>query len=183
MSKIIKIFVAIDAEKILQDHKPNGSQPVQLKNDGKGYAFLLTNWADADQYKYTTTYAYYGANLQDQEEGGYALNVKADVNDVIEWRAVSLTSPLHYQCYLSSLEPSGSWSNISQPAPKSKSVTCARMIPTGVRSVSVNTVQKNDYWWESTVTSTNRQAYNLLYTIVDNNGSNRGIFTHDPYIT
>lgn len=182
MSKTIKIFVAVDAESILRDHTPNRSQPVPLKNDGKGYAFLLTDWADTDQYQYTSAYAYGGAILQDQEEGGYALNVRAEVADVIEWRAVALTSPFHYRCYLSGLQYIGGWYDITQPQPKMKAVTCAAINP-GTKPPSVMTAQVNDYWWESTVTSTNRQAYNLLYTIVDDNGSNRGVFSHDPYIT
>jgi hypothetical protein len=182
MSKIIKILVAVDAESILRDHTPNGSQPVPLKNEGKGYAFLMTDWADTDEYQYTSTYSYAGAILQDQEEGGYALNVRAEVDDVIEWRAVTLTSPFHYRCYLSGLQCVGGWYNVTQPIPKIRSVACATITP-GSKRLDIVNAQVYDYWWESTVKNTNRQAYNVLYNIVDGTGANRGVFTHDPYIT
>ena len=180
--EIIKILVVVDAERILRDHTPNGSQPVPLKNAGKGYAYLLTEWSDTDQYQGTTTFKSNWVNEQDQEEGGYSLNVRAKAGDIVQWRAASLTSPFQYRCYLKGLEY-GSWVNITAPQSKTKPLTYTIANPGAAISGGVTAVQTNDYWWESTVQSSNRQAYNLLYTIIDNNGSNRGIFSHDPYIS
>lgn len=180
MPKNISILVVVDAESILRDHTSGGSQPVPLKNAGKGYAFLLSSWADTDQYQGTTTYNEVGE--QDQEEGGYALNLRAEVGDVIMWRAVSMTSPFQYRCYLYGLQFDGGWIDITAPQPKIKPVTYAAVDPGAKTIGGVTTVQANDYWWESTVQKTDRQPYNLLYAIVDQDGSNRGIYVHDPYI-
>jgi hypothetical protein len=181
MPKVINILAVVDAERVLRDHAPTTSAPTPLKNDGQGYVFMLTEWADTDQYQGTNIFAKVAE--QDQEEGGYSLNVKAEAGDTVRWRLISLTSPFQYQCYLYGLSPVGGWLHITEPQPKTSAVTCAAINPAAPTSDTLITVQGHDFWWESQVTDNRRQAYNLLFAITDNASLQRGQFTCDPYIT
>ena len=182
MPKIINILTIIDAERVLQDHPHSLSQPVELKNNGKGYTYMLTEWADTDQYQ--GLYYFYKVDEQDQEQGGYTLNVVADPGDILRWRLIALTSPLNYQCYLYNLYGLGGWLDITPPQPKSIPVTCAIIDPSARTSNSIIPVKKNDFWWESTVTKPHghRQAYNLIFSIADSDGIQIGQFSSDPYV-
>lgn len=187
MSKTIPILVAVDAERILQDHQPNGYNPVSLKNDGRGYAFLMSCWANVDRYQDINMDRYLtGAQgLQDQQEGGYGLNVKAEAGDIIQWRAVCLSSPFQYRCYIHSftLVNNWTWKNIAPPKPQIKKATYAAVTPASTTPRRVAPVTAEDYWWESVVVSTDRQPYNMQYAIIDSDGTHRGVFSHDPDIT
>lgn len=180
MPKTINILTVIDAERVLRDHAPNGSQVVPLKNYGQGYAFSLTEWSDTDKYQGGDIF--YKVPKHDQEEGGYALNVMADVGDTIRWRLIAMASPFQYQCYLYQLTNPDAWYNITPPQPKSSLVTRAAINPGSGTPYSLAAVQTQDFWWESQVTKARRQAYNLLFTIVDSAGVKRGQFSQDPYI-
>ncbi|WP_157664774.1 AidA/PixA family protein [Bordetella genomosp. 9] len=181
MPNIINILAVVDAERVLQDHVPNPSAVVPLKSSGQGYGFLMTEWANTDQYQDANIFAKVAE--QDQEEGGYALNVKAAAGDIVRWRMISLTSPFQYQCYLCGLDPVGGWLHITQPQPKSAAPVSAVVAPAPAPATGLAKVQTTDYWWESTVTDNLRQAYNVLFTITDSAGVQRGQFSWDPYIS
>ena len=190
MSKTIPILVVVDAESILRDHKANGYTPVDLKNSGRGYVFLMSDWANVDQYKNIDLDPYMEdpIGVQDQQEGGYSLNLKPDVGDIIRWRAVCLSSPFQHRCYLQSLTLIQGWTDwkfVTPPKPRIERVTYA-CVGAGAGSTAprrVAPVVADDYWWESVVVGTTRQPYNVQYAIVDSDRSHRGIFSHDPYIT
>ena len=173
---IIDITVVADPNAIVRDHTISSNATViPLNNAGKGYVFSVTYWNDVNH----GTYWGPGYNDgQDENEGGFGLDIKAEIKDTIHWRMASLTGGFEYQCFLQAIVPVGGTAVMASGGTKSEVVSCA------VQDAQGNVIAKqiNDYYWESTITAKGTEAYHVQFSIFDSNGSRVGIFSVDPYV-
>jgi hypothetical protein len=173
----IDITIVADPVAIIRDNPVTSpSTPVALKNYGKGYVFGVTNWNDVNFGTYSPYYTYNDG--QDNNEGGFALDIKAEIGDTIRWRMVSLTGGFEYQCFIQSFKFTSGVAVISSLGHKTETVSCAVQGADG----TVTAQQIQDYYWETTVAAKGSAGYNILISIFDSQANHIGIFTSDPYI-
>jgi hypothetical protein len=174
---IIDITIVADPVAVIRDNPvASTSTAVALKNAGKGYVFGVTPWNDVNSGTYVPYYTYNDG--QDNAEGGFALDIKAEIQDTIRWRMISLTAGFEYQCFIQSFHFTSGAAVISSLGPKTEAVSCAVQAADG----TVTAKQIQDYYWETAVAAKGSAAYNLLFSIFDSNSNRVGIFTVDPYI-
>ncbi len=182
----INVLTVVDTEAVLQDYptasNPNLSTHIPLKHAGKGYVFSLTEWAATDQEQ-GSSYLRTAVIRQDQEEGGYGLNIKAEIGDTIQWRMIALNGPMRCQAYLTHLVPPQTWHCIKPPVHRSAVVSNATIVASVTGEEQLVSLSTFDFRWETTVESPGSDAYNIMFAIVDSTGANRGQFTIDPYVT
>jgi hypothetical protein len=182
----INVLTVVDTEAVLQDYptesNPNPSTHIQLRNAGKGYVFSLTEWKATDEEQ-GGDYLRKAVIRQDQEEGGYALNIKANLGDSIQWRMISLNSKMRCQAYLTHLVPAGGWHCIKPPVHTAHPVSSVEIVSSQTATEELVVVSTYDFSWDTTVEAAGSDAYNIMFAIVDSTGANRGQFTIDPYIT
>ncbi|ARP85021.1 AidA/PixA family protein [Bordetella genomosp. 9] len=174
---IIDITIVVDPVAIIRDHTiSSNSSPITLKNYGRGYVFAMTYWNDVNFGTYSGHPDNYGNN--DNNEGGYALDIKAEIQDTIRWRMTSLTAGFEYQCFIQSFRYAFGATVISTMKPKIEAV------PGPVQNADGSVVAKQvqDYYWETTVVAQGSAGYDVIFSIFDSTGHRVGIFTIDPYI-
>ncbi|RQS12941.1 hypothetical protein DIE07_07595 [Burkholderia sp. Bp9002] len=169
---IIDVLTAFDIEEILNKYGPlsqNRDSPTRLVNS-QDTVYMLT----------THAHAYYNQG-GDQGEGGSNLRVKADVNDVIRWRTVSLTAAADYKCFLYQFVPLGvnllgpttfQTANIAEPYPA----------PGWPENNRVNEEPRADYYAQATVLSPGTETYYFRVAIYDRHAQLKGYVYWDPYI-
>ncbi|MBN3817982.1 hypothetical protein G3N57_15800 [Paraburkholderia sp. Se-20369] len=177
---IIDVLTAFDVEEILNKYPAlsrNREQPTPLVNSvSMNTIYMLT----------THAHAVYGQGQGgDQGEGGSNLRIKADVNDIIRWRTVSLTDAADYKCFLYRFKWVGSstgrdllgpvtfqTANIAEPYP-------AQGWP---ENNKVNEEPTADYYAQATVLSPGIETYTFSVGIYDRHAQLKGYFYWDPYI-
>ena len=172
----IDITIVADPVAIVRDHTiSSNTSVVPLKNAGKGYVFGLTYWNDVN----CGTYWGPGYNDgQNEDEGGYALDIKAAIKDTIRWRMITLTGGFEYQCFLQAIVPNAGSTLVLSTGHKSEPVA----LPVQDAKGNVTSQQVNDYYWESTANANGTEGYNVNFSIFDSNGNRVGIFSVDPYV-
>ncbi|AXF24877.1 hypothetical protein CUJ89_32110 [Burkholderia pyrrocinia] len=171
---IIDVLIAFDVEEILRRNNnslsTNSSQPTSLGNN-PDTVFMITTLANAA----------YGYSQGSQGEGGGNLRIKAEVNDLIHWRTVSLTDTADYKCFLYRLTPRGAnrlgnvsylTANITEPYP-------AQGWP---ENNQVNEEPRADYYAEARVRSPGDETYSFVVAIYDRHAQLKGYVTWDPFI-
>lgn len=172
---IIDITFVTDPVAIIRDHPiASNSTPIALKNKGKGYVFGLTYWNDVNFGTYYPGYV----DSQDNNEGGFALDINAAIKDTIRWRMVSLSSGFEYQCFIQSFTLSFGAGVMSSWGHKADAVS----LPFRNEDGTVIAKQDKDCYWETTVDALGDAGYDIIFSIFDSNGMRVGIFSVDPYV-
>jgi hypothetical protein len=149
---IIDVLIVVDAPRVLQDHGTNKGAStgnyVPLKNDGKGYVYMVTTWMDA------------------QGEGTSELDVFAKKGDLIRWRMTSMSGGSQYQCFITHFLINNGAQNISAPQAKYARVNVPVLDPKSPKLNNVIPSQADDFYWESTVlNSTAPVTYHIEFCI------------------
>ncbi|MBY8609657.1 MAG: inclusion body family protein [Burkholderia sp.] len=177
---IIDVLTAFDVDEILRKNNnslsTNPNQPTSL-GQNPDTVYMITTLANA-------AYGYGQGPLQgiNQGEAGSNLRIKANVNDVIRWRTVSLTDVADYKCFLYRFtaisgallsEVSYLTANVTEPYP-------AAGWPGSNR---VNEEPRADYYAQATVIRPGTETYTFVVAIYDRHAQLKGYITWDPYIT
>lgn len=174
---VIDITIVADPEAIIRDNPvASTSTVVPLKNFGRGYVFDVTYWNDVNCGTYGNGVYRDG---QDNNEGGYAMDINANVGDTIRWRMTSLPLGFEYQCFIQSFAFSFGSNILSAPSRKVEVVPFVCQDENGV----IKSNQINDYYLESTVSAKGQAGYNVILSIFDSNSNRVGIFSVDPYFS
>lgn len=158
---ILDITIVVDPIAIIRDY-PGSSNSTNISLTKRGYFFGLTNWNDVNCGTYYGGYA----DGQDNGEGGYVLDVKAEVNDIIRWRITSLTGGFEYQCFIQSFVFLCGASVMSPVGHKNELVSYPFRDAKGI----VTAKQVNDYYWETTVAAPGTAGYHIIFFMFDSNG-------------
>jgi hypothetical protein len=168
---VIDITMVVDALSVVRDNPVSSpSAHTMLKNAGKGYFFTLTYWNDVNAGVMYTD--------QDENQGGFCLEIKANMGDTIRWRMTSLSVGFGYQCFIQSFYITSGPPVMAPMQPKAEIVPCAIQAADG----SVSVEQVHDYYWETTITGQGNAGYDVFFSIYDSTGGHIGIFTCDPRI-
>lgn len=174
---VIDITIVADPSAIIRDNPvASTSIAVPLKSYGRGYVFDVTYWNDVNCGTYGNGVYHDG---QDNNEGGYAMDIKANVGDTIRWRMISMSLGFEYQCFIQSFLFSFGSNIMSAPTRKVEAVPFVSQDASGV----ITAKQINDYYWESTISATGQAGYNVNLSIFDSNSNRVGIFSVDPYFS
>ena len=170
---IINVTLIPDVDAILRDHTVNASTTTALANYGKGYVFFVTEWNDVNFG------GYYGVSAYGQEanDGGYQLDIKAEIGDSIRWRATTLTLGFAYQCFIQFFNFSGT-STLTPLKHTTESIS----IPTLNSDGTISPKQSDDYYYETTIKSAGYSSYTVPFSLFGSDGGRVGIFTIDPHI-
>lgn len=177
---IIDVLTAFDVEEILRRNNNSLSS-------NPGAATSLGNNPDTVYMITTLANAAYGFGQgpkpgTNQGEAGSNLRIKANVNDVIRWRTVSLTDTADYKCFLYHFKAIGTnrlgdisyiTANIIEPYPA----------PGWPENNRVNEEPRADYYAQATVRSSGDETYTFVVAIYDRHAQLKGYVTWDPYIT
>lgn len=174
---IIDVTIVVDVEATIHDtpNMSSGGYPVPT-TVGKGDLFVLTQWNDVN---FGVCAGGAVAATQDMREGGFDLDIMAEIGDQIRWRATSLSAGYEYQVYIQSFTPVSG--NILLPTAKQHQ-TDAVSLPVQDANGNVIAIPGHDPYWETVVTAKGYSAYHVEFTIFDCMGGRVGGFTVDPII-
>ncbi|KVU45840.1 hypothetical protein WK69_14930 [Burkholderia ubonensis] len=178
--KITDVLIAFDVENILK--KLDGSPQSRSKNNPPSLGsnvnsvYMITTIADA-------VYGFGQGPYQglDEGEAGSNLRIKAEVEDVIRWRTVSLTDQADYKCFLYRFKSYGAnllsdvhylTTNINQPYP----------LQGWPDNNLVGEEKRADYYAQATVLAPGTETYAFYVAIYDRHAQPKGYFYWDPYI-
>ena len=179
--KIVDVLIAFDVDEILKSNNNSLSQhpgqPTSLGNN-PDTVYMITTLANA-------AYGYGQGTTQgsNEGEGGSNLRIKAQVDDVIRWRTVSLTGTANYKCFLYDFVPKTAnllgyvsylTDNSTEPYP-------ARGWP---ENNTVNEEARADYYAKATVLCPgNNETYSFVAAIYDRHAQLKGYVSWDAYLT
>ncbi|AWV02848.1 hypothetical protein DM992_26165 [Burkholderia sp. JP2-270] len=178
--KFIDVLIAFDVDEILKKNNNSlGTEPdkaTSLGNDPDS-VYMITPLADAaDGYSQGSVQGVY------QGEAGSNLLLKANVDDVIYWRTVSLTYTESYKCFLYRFkaitrnllgEVSYHTENVNEPYP----------VQGWPDNNSVKAEQRADYWAQATVLASGQETYAFVVAVYDRHAQLKGYVTWDAYLT
>ncbi|MQL48095.1 inclusion body protein [Photorhabdus khanii] len=160
---IVNVVVVFDAESILKRYPSVSKDPNKpTLVDGK------------DIYMVTTS------DNVISGQGGGDLNIKAEVEDVIHWREVSI-SHIEHSVILYKFETTYGGNLISNAEPRIADVDLP--MPNLNDSLTPNMSKEKDYYWSAEILSTGSVAYDFRFQIFDRYGKLCGCYKWDPYIT
>jgi hypothetical protein len=174
---IIDATIVVDVEATIRDtpNMSSGGYPIPTTL-GKGDVFVTTQWNDVN---FGLCAGGLISATQVMREGGYNLDIKAEINDRIRWRATSLAGGFGYQVYIQSFTAVAG--NILLPTAK-QHLMDAVPLPAQDASGNVFSIPGHDFYWETTITAAGYSAYHVSFAIFDSMGGRVGGFTVDPVI-
>ena len=177
--KFIDVLIAFDVQEILkQNNNTLGATPEKATALGNNpdTVYMITPLADA-----ASGFGQGSVQGMYQGEGGSNLMLKANVNDMIYWRTVSLTDTENYKCFLYSIQAisgnllgyvSHMTENTTEPYP-------AQGWPD---NNSVKTELRADYWAQATVLSPGQETYAFVAAVYDRHAQLKGYVTWKAYL-
>ncbi|KAG8154931.1 AidA/PixA family protein [Burkholderia catarinensis] len=179
--KIIDVLTAFDVFEILKRNNnslsQNSGQPTSLGNN-PDTVYMITTLANAAYgYSQGTTQ---GSN---QGEGGNNLRIKAEVDDVIHWRTVSLTDTADYKCFLHNFIPKTA-NLLSNVTYLTANTTEPYPAPGWPGNNQVKEEPRADYYAQATVLRPgNNETYSFVAAIYDRHAQLKGYVSWDAYLT
>lgn len=164
-----QILTVIDCESILQ-HVPPGQV---------GQEASLGAWNTSDQFIFMICSGDYVASDQGKSE----LKIGVHSGDIVQW---TVTDPTAGQAYSPVLYGFATSQTNVMTAPVMISETLAVYEPQDTSSPTgpFKQVSYPDYVWQATITTPGVSIqYSWKFLILDNNGTNLGAYTWDPFIT
>ncbi|MCU9956124.1 MULTISPECIES: AidA/PixA family protein [Burkholderia] len=178
--KFIDVLIAFDVDEILKkNNNALGTEPdkaTSLGNDPDS-VYMITPLADAaDGYGQGSVQGVY------QGEAGSNLLLKANVNDRIYWRTVSLTDTENYKCFLYRFKAIGR-NLLGEVSYRTENVTEPYPVQGWPDDNSVKTEQRADYWAQATVLAPGQETYAFVVAVYDRHAQLKGYVTWDAYLT
>ncbi|WP_338640701.1 AidA/PixA family protein [Burkholderia pyrrocinia] len=178
--KFIDVLIAFDVEEILKkNNNALGTDPNQATSLANipDSVYMITPVADA-------AYGYSQGPLQgiNQGEAGNNMRIKANVEDEIYWRTVSLTDKENYKCFLYRFKATGRnllgevtyhTENVYEPYPEQG----------WPDSNGVKTEQRADYWAQATVLCPGQETYAFVAAVYDRHAQLKGYVTWNAFIS
>lgn len=173
----IDVTIVVDVEATIRDtpNMSSGGFPVPT-TVGRGDLFLVTQWNDVN---FGICSGGLTTATQNMREGGFDLDIKAEIRDCIRWRATSLTAGYEYQVYIQSF--TSIYGNILLPTAKQHQAD-AVSLPVQDSNGNVFAISGHDRYWETVITAAGYSAYHVAFTIFNSMGGRVGGFTVDPII-
>lgn len=172
---IIDITLVANHEAIIRDKAFSATGYPMLPNGGRGYIFGVTNWNDVNFGGYDGDYY---ADTQDENEGGFALDVKAEVGDILRWRTTTLAAGFECQYFIQSFILNSGTAILLPKGHTPETVT----LPAQGANGDIASNQIVDFYWYTTVAAKGYSSYNMQFSLFNSDGGRVGGFTVDPYL-
>ncbi|MGN6082379.1 AidA/PixA family protein [Trinickia sp.] len=181
MPKIIDALVAIDPVAVMRDHgNPDGYVP--LKNDGLGYVFAVTSFADIAQSTDASEVCAQQAHDHQEEEGGDDVKLVITVGDVARFRSTPLGWRSDYQCFIDQIVADSSPHCMTQPNDVCRSVSSTDMNPAVPPFTQYLRISEADYYHEATMLRTGTVNLTLNFSIYDHTAHRLGGYSFQSKI-
>ncbi|HYI08726.1 MAG TPA: AidA/PixA family protein [Thermoanaerobaculia bacterium] len=166
-----QILTVIDCQSILTNQSiPKGSI---------GSETNLGSYAQSDAYVYMIGSGDYLASNQGKSE----LNIGAHSGDIVQWTVTDPTSGQEYNPVLYGFT-TGQATAVTAPVMINETVDVFQPASTNAPTGPFTSVTYSDYVWQSTVVQPGVQVqYSWKFVILDNNGTQLGAYSWDPFIT
>jgi hypothetical protein len=171
----IDITLIANHEAIIRDKAFSATGYPMLPNGGRGYILGITNWNDVNFGGYDGGYY---ADTQDENEGGFALDVNAEVDDVLRWRTTTLTAGFGCQFFIQSFILNSGAAILAPKGHIPESVS----LPVRGSDGNIAAKQILDFYWFTTVAAKGYSSYNVQFALFGSDGGRIGGFTVDPYL-
>ncbi|MBM7119324.1 AidA/PixA family protein [Archangium primigenium] len=167
----VDILVVIDAASIIQQYgaqaSMDASKPTSIGRDSK--------------------FIYMFVKRDNVVSGDYSSNLTVSVrpNDVVSWRATSLSMNTEYSIMLAACDIAQG-ANLLESPPKHLAVQRYVEVPHVENGAIQGEPDKQvikDFLFRATVTGTGRIVYTYTFAITNIDGAPRGFFTWDPSLT
>lgn len=167
--QFIDILIVVDAETVMDTYQGNlSTDPSSPRSLG------------------TVTNLLYMFVKYDEVRSGQAtsdLTVAVNPNNVVRWRAVSLTMNTAYSVVLSSCSISAGQSLITQPVPIVRSVYVP--VPTVTGNIVTGTTKAtlDDFFFQADAVGDGTVTYTFTFAVTSNEGKVLGYFKWDPTLS
>ncbi|HDR9509153.1 hypothetical protein C5615_16515 [Burkholderia cepacia] len=172
---IVDVLTAFDVEKILGYQKPHN----QLSKDPSTPTLLPSNGYD-EVYMITTD-----RNVISGQAGSN-LSMRAEVNDVIRWRTISLTDVADYKCFIHTFKIMSVTAPEDPPLSSPKFEHSYPSEPDPAPGWPNNGVKErpgSDFYWHATARRPGTATYTFVVAVYQRHGELVGYFQWDPSIT
>ena len=166
MPKIIDALVAIDPVAVMRDHG-NADGYVPLKNDGLGYVFAVTSFADIAQRTDASEVSAQQAHDHQEEEGGGDVKIVIAVGDVARFRSTPLRWRGDYQCLIDRIVADSSPNCVTQPMDVCRFISATDMNPAVPPFTQYLCHSETDYYHEATMLRTGTVKFTFNFSIYD----------------
>ena len=139
----------------------------------------LGSWDTSSVYVYMISSGNYAISGQGQSE----LNVSANSGDIIQWTVTDPTSGQEYNPVLYGFTTNNP-TVLTAPVMLAETLEVYQPQSTTAPTGPFQKVNYPDYVWQTTILQPGQQAqYSWKFVILDNNGTQLGAYSWDPFIT
>ncbi|CAL2102170.1 conserved protein of unknown function [Tenacibaculum sp. 190130A14a] len=169
MPNTINILSVIDVETILSNNLQGGNSPQS--------ATSLGSYGDSDAYVYMIT-AQGFIDSDERIRANSELTIDARIGDTIQWELTCPGSGLQFNAIIAGVNPGAQPNPISLTPPEA--VMTTRHIYTQPNQYGYQIVQQRDY--VSHVINTGITQYNVVFQIMNKEGTSLGFYSWDPFV-
>lgn len=172
MPNTINILSVIDVETILSSNLQGGNSPESATSLGSNEV--------SDTYVYMiTAQGFIDSNdLENRGRASSELTIDARVGDTIQWEITCPGSGLQFNAIIAGVNPGAQPSPISLTPPQALLTT--RHIYTQAGQYGYQVIQQMDY--VSQVVNTGTTQYDVVFQIMNQDGTSLGYFKWDPFV-